>query len=110
MTNKDYRLRKLLLQLNQMKKDGKKSVVWKLSKEQLDFLGKYFRIEPYLYVIRTKKFCRIHDVHDSLLKDIHYAHKNGKKEKVMKLNSKQKAMLKEYDVRFRPCKYLIVLR
>lgn len=109
MKNKDYRLRKQLYELRSMAKNGTKSVVWKLSKEQMSFLAKYYEIEPYLYTIKTKKFVRIYDIHDSLLKDIHYNNKRGKKEMVRRFSNEQKELLDRYDVMYKPYKYRIVL-
>ena len=109
MKNKEHRLCKQLYKLRYMAKIGHESVIWKLSKDQVDFLGKYYEIEPYLYRIETKKFNYIHEIKETLLKTIHYERKHGKKEMLMKLSNKQKELLDEYDVRYRPFKYRIVL-
>ena len=109
MKNKEHRLCKQLYKLRYMAKNGRESVIWKLSKEQVDFLEKYYEIEPYRYYIKTKKFICINDIHDSLLKDIHYNNKHGNKEMLRKLSDKQKKLLDRYDVKYRPYKYRIVL-
>lgn len=109
MRHKNYRLDNQLHALNQMKERGIKSVVWKLTEEQIALFGKYYAIEPYLYYIKTKKLNRIHDVSSSLLKEIHYGNKRGKNIMVRPLSDEQKRLLDSGDVSYRPYKYRIVL-
>ena len=110
MKNKQFRLHSQLYQLRQMKNKGKQEVIWKLSQEQKEFLERFFEIEPFSYVIRTKQFERIRNIDSTLLKDIHYACKQGKRMMTRQLSKDQKTLLQDYNVSFTVCKYRIVLR
>lgn len=109
MRNKQYRLTRTYRTLCELKKKGVKSVCWRLSKNQLDFLRVTFDIEPYLYAIKTKRFVQIQNIPYKILKDLHYSAKSGKKEIVRKLNSKEIAILEQQGIQYYVCKYTIHL-
>lgn len=54
MRHKNYRLVNQLHALNQMKERGIKSVVWKLTEEQIALFGKYYAIEPYFTISKQR--------------------------------------------------------
>ena len=110
MKNKDYRKNKLKNQLRELKCKGKKSVVWKLSREQVEFVQQFYRVEPELYRIHTRYFskeiCEIY----SILKHLN----NEKKFKnhtyfVTKLNKKEIDILKEFKIAYTVMKHRIFL-
>ena len=109
MRNKNYRLVKQLHELQRKQDRGIKSVIWKLSEEQIAFFGKYYLIEAYSYSIKTKKFARIHETHSSLLKNIHYSNKKGKNTLIRRLSDEQKDLLSSKNVEYHPLEYRIIL-
>ena len=98
MKSKNYRNSKLKHQILYEKDKGKKTLYWKLTTEQRKYVEQVLKckVKPYLYEIRTRTFFNISKL-DSILKDIHYAHK--------KLNKSEKELLDKYGVRNRPIKY-----
>lgn len=110
MKNKNFKFKKLKDQLRRYKDSGKKVLIWKLSKDQLNFIETLgYMAEPYLYEIFTKRFNNIYTIKSSLLKDIHYQCKDGKKSFVCKLKKDERKILDEYGVRYRVAKYKIYL-
>lgn len=109
MKDKCYRLNRLLHKLRTIQETDKKYVIWSLNKEQLEYLQRYFDIEPYLYKVRTRRFVNIYKIKDTILKDIHYANKSGKKEIVRHLNSKDRKIMDKYDIKYKAYKYRICL-
>lgn len=110
MKEKAYKNAQLKRQLALYKAQGKKELIWKLSidrKEYIENLG--YTIEPYLFEITTKPFYNIRCIKNSLIKDIYYTNKQGKRTLVRKLCKEEQALLREYGIRFRVIKYKIHL-
>ena len=101
------KVRKMLLE---KKRNGVKEVIWCLDnqarKDEVDRLG--FPIEPWLCEIRTRTFKQIRDK-PSLIKELHYSYKSGKKRIVRRLNNKQLRQLKKHGIKPRVIKYKIYL-
>lgn len=110
MRKSAYDNSKLKYQLLEKKRKGVKEVIWKLNAEQKEFIEEYFKfpIEVYLYEVKTKTFYNVKAL-DKLLKDIHFCNKRGKTTVVFKLNEKQKQLLDEFRVKYKPYKYKIKL-
>lgn len=110
MKKSAYDNSKLKYQLLEKKRNGVKEVIWKLSSKQRNFIEEslHFAVEPYLYSIKTRRF---HDITNlpPILRYIHYKNKEGKKECVLKLDSEDRKILKEFEVTYVPCKYKIKL-
>jgi len=84
--------------------------IWKLDKSQQEYLANLgFPIMPWIYRIKTKAFRNIHNIPHSLIKDIHYAYKRGRKELFIKLKRDEMRLLEEYGVYVLPYKYKIIL-
>lgn len=109
LKGKDYRLRKILYQLKDLQSKKVKSVQWRLKQEQLEFLSKYFEIRPFLYIVNTRRFRNIYNIKNSLIKRIHYANKSGKSQIVGKFNPDELKTLRQFQIPYKPCKYLILL-
>lgn len=105
-----YEHSRLKYQLLDKQRRGVREVIWKLEPAQVEFIEQKFGFEviPYLYEIKTRSFYNVKNV-DNLLKDIHYLHKKGKKIMVFKLNSKQRKLLDQFEVKYRPYKYRIII-
>lgn len=68
-------------------------------------------VEISIWQINTKHFYNIRNLNSTLLKDLHYAYKRGKKTITRrKLSSEQQELLRMNHVSFRPLKYNIYLR
>lgn len=83
---------------------------WRLNKEQITYIQNVLGrdVVESLYEINTKHFDNIRKVQSKLLKDLHFAHKRGKKTIVRSaLTSDQKALLRSVGVYYRPIKYKI---
>ena len=111
MKTKQYQLSCLKKQLKRKQRNQVKFLIWKLSKEQIEYIEQVFglKVEPYLYEIRTQSFKNIRCLNSSILKDIHYRNKRDKKTEVRRLNQKEKHILDDYGIRYRPYKYKINL-
>ena len=109
MQDKDL-LRKQLKELQHKEMQGEESVFWKLSEEQLKFFSNFYEIEPYLYSIRTKQLNQVSKCKYKLLKEIHYSNKKVKIQIERKLSEKQRALLDEYGITYKPLKFKILLQ
>lgn len=110
MKKSAYENSKLKYQLLEKKRSGVKEVIWRLNPYQKEFIERTlgFFVEPFLYNVKTRPFCRIREI-PSLLKEIHYKNKKGIRECVFKLNSDEIRLLDEFGVRYAPYKYRIKL-
>lgn len=110
MKEKAYKNAQLKRQLALYKAQGKKELIWKLSierKEYIENLG--YTVEPYLFEITTKPFHNIRLIKYSLIRDVYYKNKYGKRTFTRKLNKYEQNILSEYGVKFRTVKYKIYL-
>ena len=87
-------------QLLEKKRNGVKELIWKLNPGQIEFIQRKFgfKVEPYLYEIRTRTFYNVKNL-DNFLKDIHYRSKRGKQFIIMKLTPYQKDVLYELGIK-----------
>ena len=110
MKNKQNEVSRLKWTLLKKRRDGVRQVIWRVdSKAQKDeVLRLGFSMEPWLYEIWTRPFKFIKDK-PSLMKDVHYAYKRGKKCIVRHLTKRDVELLKEFDVYVRVIKYKITL-
>ena len=84
--------------------------MWKLNPSQrriIEELG--YRVEPFIYIIETRMFYDISKIHSTILKDIHYAKKRKTYHLVRPLNSREKQLLEDFDIKFEVLKYKIHL-
>lgn len=99
--------RKMLLA---KKANGVKSVIWRLDssyrRETIERMG--LVAEPFLYEIKTKQISRVANK-PSIVKDVHYASKRGKKTLVKRLTNEQMETLISYGFYVRAIKYKIWL-
>lgn len=109
MRDNEYRLHQGLKKLRMYQAKGQEGRIWKLSKVQLEFYGRYYEIEPFRYTITTRPFSQIHHIKNPLIKDVHYAYKRGKKTLTKRLSEKDREVLDAYGVKYKVCQYHIVL-
>ncbi len=111
MRKKDFRLSKLKKQLVQKKENGIKHVVWKINQEQLEYLSglELFKIEPYLYTVKTRRCKGNYKDLPQLLKYLHQKNKKGVKQVTMYLSPEEVQLLNDYGVSHRVGKYKIIL-
>jgi len=108
MKKSAYYNAKIKHQLKDRKERKIKFVVWKLHSEQLDFVMELgYRVEEYLYQIKTKQLRNLHSVKNKLLKEIHFKNKKGTNFMVRELDESTKKLLEEHGIKYRPYKYKI---
>ena len=112
MKNKDYKMTTLKQKIKDYENRGVSILNWRLHPNQVEYIEHVLHkcVDPYLYEIKTKPFVRIRDVHNTLLKDIHYSYKRGKDFLVRPLSDLDKKTLKENGIKFRTVKYHIYLK
>lgn len=110
MRSKDYQFSKIKWKLRESRKKGNETEILKLSRERKEKLEKYYGIEPYSYIVRTKTFSKRAREHDELLKGLHYAKIKGKDTVKMKLNKDSRRTLDNYGVRYYAIEYIIYLQ
>lgn len=110
MKKEDNRFCQLKYKLRELKMRRTKSIAWRLTKEEREYIENLgYRVEPYLYEIRTRTFTDLFEINNSLVRDIHYSCKKRKKTVVLRLNRKEKKVLDEYHIKYRPVKFQIFL-
>ncbi|MBR3003026.1 MAG: hypothetical protein IKF38_05680 [Clostridia bacterium] len=113
MKNKQYRNHRDQLKkrksLSQLAAEGKKEVIWSLKPEDVLNLAQFYKITPYLYSMRTRKFSNIRYIKSPLLKELHYQHKRGKEFITRKLNKEELHLLQDHGITCKIIKYRIVL-
>ena len=110
MRNKDYKLSTLRWQLRELRRQGYKTKRLKLSREWKKQLEKFYRIEPVLYIVRTKTFNKETREHNHLLNKIHYAKMNGKDTVKMTLNQVERRILERHKVTHYAIEYDVYLQ
>ena len=109
MRNDQHRISAMKKQLFEKKKQGVKSVYWKLStRQQVEEIGRIYPLIPYLTEIHTRQFADVRNL-PPLLKEIHYSYKKGKRTIVRRLRRGEAKLLVEYRVWNRPIRYEIKL-
>lgn len=110
MKNGQNRLAGLKYHLRSKKAEGKKEIIQKLSGEQLIYIEKLgYQTIPWLYEITTKRFINVKNADSALLKDIHYANKNGKRKIYRTLKRQEIKVLDDRGIYYRPYKFKIIL-
>lgn len=110
MKNKQHWESKTKYKLEQLKQTGIKYVLWTLSENRLEYVKRFYPVEPGLYRIQTKIFSKaICDMYP-ILKCISAEKKYRKKSYIYReLNKKEKKILDEFRVRHYVVKQKIVL-
>lgn len=89
---------------------GQEFVIWRLNKEQRKSIEKLgYNVEEYLFEVTTKQLQNKNLLKSKLLKEIHYMNKKGRKKIVMTLNKNNRDELTNYEIEFRPIKFIIYL-
>lgn len=110
--NKDnQQFSQIKYKLDKLKRRRVKSVTWKLTNKQREYIEEKlgYEVIPFLYEIKTKTFSDFSSLTNSKLKEIHCSNKRGKKTIVTSLKHKDMQALEENNVKVRPVKFKIVL-
>ena len=109
LKKKQYESSKLKKQLEEKKRQGIKTLEWKLTKQQRNYIEQIgYYTKPIFYYVKTRQFYNVSTL-AHILKDIHYKNKRGKSTIVLKLKESDRELLDEYKVIYYPCKYRIHL-
>lgn len=111
MKKKEYYNSKIKHQLSsnlRSNNNRKKSLLWKLTDEQVEFIIRLgYEVEPYLYKIETKMFKKAKNLNENILKEIHYKKKCGRKEYFRVLSNNDRKILDKYGIKYDVIKYQI---
>lgn len=110
MRSKDYKFNKIKWKLRESRKQGNETEILKLSRERKEKLEKYYRIEPYSYIVRTRKFSKRAREHDKLLQKLHQAKIKGKDTIKIELDQNSRRTLDNYGVTYYAIEYTIYLQ
>lgn len=112
MENADKKLDRLKDKIEDLKRRNIKSKEWKLTNKERKFveelLGKE-NVVPTIYQIYTKSFKDLHSITSSIVKEVHLAHKAGKKTIGRPLKKQEMEDLEKYHINYRPIKCRIYL-
>ena len=112
MTNKEKRFATLKYKLRQKKENREKEVIWRLSKEQKEYVEDVLGYEtlPWIYELTTMPIDSMARRTSSLLRDVHYANKRGEKKSYRKLSNSDLKVLKQNGVKYQEYKVKIILQ
>lgn len=113
MENESKKLRELRYKINALRKRNVKQVQWVLTKTERKYieelLGKE-NVVPFIYNIKTKSFQNINSVKSSIVREVHYKYKAGKKTFGRHIKKKEFEELRTYGVEEpEPVKFIIYL-
>lgn len=112
MDNMDKKLKEFEDKITKLRQQGKKKVEWRLTRKQKECVEQIVgdeNIIPRIYEIRVKTFKNISNIQSSIIREVHYAKKAGKKTIGKSLKRQEEEDLKKYDVKYSPIKYVIYL-
>lgn len=112
MDNESKKLKELGYKINGLKRQGKKKVEWKLTNTERKFVENLLgeeNVVPSIYQITTKSFNNLHSIKSSIIKELHFANKAGKKTIGRSLKKQEKKDLDRYKIKYRPIKFIIYL-
>lgn len=124
MDNESKKLKELGYKINGLKRQGKKKVEWNLTNVERKFveelLGKE-NVVPFIYQITTKNLKdfkdeeglvvikNVRDIKSSIVREVYYANKAGKKTIGRSLKKKEMQDLDRYKIKYHPIKFIIYL-
>lgn len=124
MDNENKKLKELGYKINGLKRQGKKKVEWNLTNAERKFveelLGKE-NVVPFIYQITTKNLKdfkdeegsiiikNVRDIKSSIVREVHYANKAGKKTIGRSLKKQEMEELEKHGIKYRPIKFIIYL-
>lgn len=112
MDNESKKLKELGYKINRLKRQGKKKEEWKLTNTERKFVEKLLgeeNVVPLIYQIRTKSFSNLHSIKSTIIKEIHFANKAGKKTIGRPLKKQEMEDLDANKIKYHPIKFIIYL-
>ena len=110
MNNIDYRNLQIKNKIEELKANGVKMVEWKIPKDQVDYIKKFYRLEPALYYIHTKVFSKDLCKEYPILKQITHEKKYYHHDYIITpLKKSQKKVLDKFQIPYSVWKYRIYL-
>lgn len=108
----DENLKRLDDKIELLKRRRVKMVEWKLTKTQKEYieekLGKQ-KVIPQTYKVCTKTFKNLNGIQNSIIREIHYACKDGKRVIGKHLKIKEIKELEKYGIKLTPIQFRIYL-
>ena len=108
MKNKYHRLSELKHRLREKQERKVKRVIWQLTNEQKAYVENLgYVLNPFIYEIKTRTFSY---ADCSIVRDIHWAYKKGRKKIFRKLKRDEVRILDGLDIKYRVFRYEIILQ
>lgn len=112
MENTNKKLMELEYKIKALKRRGKKKVEWILTNTERKFLEEILgeeKLIPIRYQLYTKSFKDLYSIKSSIVKEVHYANKSGKKTIGRPLKKQEMEDLDTYKIKYHPIKFIIYL-
>lgn len=112
MDNESKKIKELGYKINGLKRQGKKKVEWKLTNSERRFVEELLgeeKVVPFIYQIRTKSFSNFNSIKSSIIRELHFANKAGKKTIGRSLKKQEMEELDKNKIKYHPIKFIIYL-
>lgn len=124
MESESKKLKELGYKIKGLKRQGKKKVEWNLTATERKFVESLLGEEnviPIIYQITTKSLKglknseglivikNVRDIKSSIVREVHYAYKAGKKTIGRSLKKQEMKELEKHGIKYRPIKFIIYL-
>lgn len=112
MENEGKKFEKLETRIKDLKRRNIKSIEWNLTNKERVFLEELLgkeKVVPTIYKIYTKCFKDLHSIKSSIVREVHLAHKSGKKTIGRPLKKQEMEDLDRYHINYKPRKCMIYL-
>lgn len=108
--NEDSKLKQIDNKIGKLKMRNVKMVEWRLTNKEREYIeSQGYQIIPYIYEIRTNQCKNMHNIPNSIIREIYYANKAGKKTIGKLLKVQELKQLQEYGVKVYPVKFRVYL-
>lgn len=110
MDEENKKLERLRYKIEDLKKRNVKKREWNLTNTERKFIEELLgeeNVVPIIYEIRTKSFKNLHNIRSSIIREIHFANKSGKKKIGRYLKKREMEELDKNNIKYHPIKFII---
>lgn len=108
--NEDSKLKQIDNKIEKLKNRNVKMVEWRLTNKEREYIeSQGYQIVPYIYEIKTHQCRNMYGIPNSIIREIYYANKAGKKIIGKALKVQELKQLQEYGIKIRPVKFRVYL-
>ncbi len=112
MDNESKKLKELEYKINALKKRGKKKDEWNLTNSERKYVEELLgeeKLVPIIYQITTKNIKDFRSIKSSIVREVYFAHKAGKRTIGRSLKKQEMEDLDKYKIKYSPIKFIIYL-